>query len=296
MATSTDRTLGFGLGVAAQSPEGLLAAETLLDVEPSLLDYIEIYPGAGALPDAGGKQIDRWRDACVPMTLHTATLDLWSDQVANDRGLAIARQIEARIDPVWNTQDTMLMSSHSGSMLPAAIFTEEAVDATTRRYRECADSLSAPLLIENAPYQLTVGDLTLASFFQRLADSTGCGLTLDIGHVVGTAMLGHGTIDEMLEGYPFDNVIEIHVAGGRVSGDPARYVDDHDAELPDETLPLLGRILERCRSLRAVTYEVRSPVTETLRPRLERVSEVLTAAGFAAGQIPKGDKTLLAQP
>ncbi|MGC3987818.1 MAG: DUF692 family protein [Pseudorhodoferax sp.] len=280
--------LGFGLGISTNWPEGLHVADALLAAEEPLVNYLEIYPGTGEWLERAKDAVRRWKARDVAMTLHTAALDLWSAEAADDRGIAPTREAEDRVGPVWCTQDLMLTRSSGArvGVLLGAIFTSEAAHAAAARHAACSQVLRTPLLLENAPYQLLIGDMHFGAFFAHVAEAADCGLTLDIGHLMGTAILQGCEPSALLEGYPFDRVMEVHIAGGRVAG--RRYVDDHDAPLPARTLELLAHVLPLCTSLRAVTYEVQSPALDELVPRLERVRDVLAAASFEVAPHRRG--------
>lgn len=272
--------LGLGLGVSANWPEGVAVADVLLAPECRIVDFVEIYPGTCAFPDEARAAVHRWKAQGVPMTLHTAGLDLWNIAHPDDRGIPYTCELEALVEPVWCTQDLMLTrcgGARAGVLL-GAILTADAADAAAERHAACSARLRTPLLLENAPYQLLVGDMTLGAFFARVVSRCDCGLTLDIGHAVGSALVQECLPMALLEDYPFERVVEVHVAGGRLEDSPERYVDDHDAPLLDQTLNLLARILPLCTNLRAITYEVQAPVVEELVGRLSSVRDVLEDA------------------
>ncbi len=94
-------------------------------------------------------------------------------------------------------------------------------------------------------------------FMGRLSERTGCDLILDLGHLLAYQLAAgldlDGDLERALAAYPLERVIEIHLAGGVVTGQA--YFDDHSQPVREELFGLLERILPRCTGLRAVTFE-----------------------------------------
>jgi uncharacterized protein (UPF0276 family) len=139
--------------------------------------------------------------------------------------------------------------------------------------RHVQEALSVPLLLENPAVVARRGDLHVLDFFAELHARTGCGLLLDLGHLLSHQLACGLPADAGLDGFPLDAVIELHVAGGVVTRHGARrfYVDDHPQPLREEVLELLAAVAPRCSRLRALTFEADGqpdPIAATMLRRL----------------------------
>ena len=269
--------LGLGLGITANRPKGFAAFDTLRHYRGVDLRYVEIYPGAVGLPPYAGAFLEAWRADGVTTAFHSAGFDIWTATTPDESAVRETVRLARMLAPAWTSQDLMRIRTRGprSGVMPAIILSEEAARVIARRHAACETALGRPLLLENAPYELMVGDLLFGEFFALLGDLADCGLTLDIGHAIGSAMLSKTDPMAFLDGFPFDRVYEIHVAGGRIEGTPPRYLDAHDAELLGETLTLFREIAPMCPNLRGVTYEVHSPDISILLDRLFQVQEAM---------------------
>lgn len=117
--------------------------------------------------------------------------------------------------------------------------------------------LSVPLLLENPVVIVKRGDLHVLDFMSKLHAKTGLGLILDMGHLFSHALATGTELTSGFDGFPFEHVYEIHIAGGVVTrrADRSVYFDDHTQPIREELFTLLQEVLPRCRNLRALVYE-----------------------------------------
>jgi uncharacterized protein (UPF0276 family) len=113
-----------------------------------------------------------------------------------------------------------------------------------------------PFLLENVTALLPdpPGEFTPAQFLNSLVARSGCGLLLDIYNLECDAHNFALDIDGFLDELDLRSVTEIHVACGMEHR--GYLLDVHSRQLRPSTLALLERVLPRCDSLRAVTYEI----------------------------------------
>lgn len=146
-----------------------------------------------------------------------------------------------------------------------------------------ADGSTPLVLLEMPPLTYFVaGTMSIPMFFRVVSEQTSCGLVLDVGHLwtvfrySGAHRAGSLTrfVEEFLDEFPMDRVVEIHVAGlaipdshralsSRLSVDmdddacPA-WIDAHAAPIPTVLFEMLDQILchPRLTSLKGLALEV----------------------------------------
>src|SRR5262249_39422277 len=141
--------------------------------------------------------------------------------------------------------------------LPPA-FSGAGLEVAVAHALHVASALSVPLALENPVVVQRNGPLHVLDFMGRLHARTGCPLVLDVGHLVAAQLASRLPLETGLDGFPFEAVIEVHVAGAVITRTPEGrgvYLDDHGQPLRSEVLALLAEVLPRCRALRALVFE-----------------------------------------
>ncbi len=84
---------------------------------------------------------------------------------------------------------------------------------------------------------------------------------------------------------PCDNVIEIHIAGGKLkqAEDGPVYVDAHEDQILDETWAMLEKLLPHLPNVKAVCYECEGVAEERVMPTLQRLREVVKQHSSSEG-------------
>ncbi|WHZ28028.1 MAG: hypothetical protein OJF51_002826 [Nitrospira sp.] len=151
---------------------------------------------------------------------------------------------------------------------------------------------STPLvLLEMPPLTYFVaGTMSIPNFFRVVSEQAPCGLVLDVGHLwtvfrysgAHRAMSLTRFVDEFLNEFPMDRVVEIHVAGLAVHashralaprlsggmGDDAlpAWIDDHAAPIPTVLFEMLDQILchPALTSLKGLALEVDTKPVELI--------------------------------
>ncbi len=155
--------------------------------------------------------------------------------------------------------------------------------------------LTLPLVLENPAVIAVRGEQHVLDFMAQLHARTGRRLLLDLGHLFSYQLARGLPLDAGLDGFPLEQVVEIHLAGGVVTrrGERSIYVDDHTQPVRDELFELLSRVLPRCTSLRALTFEgdghpdaIAARTLQRLRPlipaRAQPPVTTVAAEAFAA--------------
>ena len=151
---------------------------------------------------------------------------------------------------------------------------------------------STPLvLLEMPPLTYFVaGTMSIPKFFRVVSEQAPCGLVLDVGHLwtvfrysgAHRAMSLTRFVDEFLNEFPMDRVVEIHVAGLAVHeshrtlasrlrggrGDDAlpAWIDAHAAPIPTVLFEMLDQILchPQLTSLKGLALEVDTKPVELI--------------------------------
>ncbi len=258
--------------------------------DPGLLDLVE-YSAPLSLQEArrdaglfGALWAARER---LPALFHPVHLNLAGPELeAPDRLAALDAHARAVGTP-WVGNDVAWWHVH-GTALPGYLYLPPAfsgagLDVAAAHALHVAEALSVPLALENPVVVRRQGSLHVLDFMGQLHARTGCPLVLDVGHLVAAQLASGLPLETGLDGFPFEAVIEVHVAGGVITRTPEGrgvYMDDHAQPLRSEVLGLLAEVLPRCRALRALVFEgdghpagVARRTLATLRTMLEPVAE-----------------------
>lgn len=266
------------LGVGVSTEYGAAALPDALDLhataEAGLADFLEIGVEVARGLDPAALA---WIASGRPVTWHFLDYNLhdpgdldhaWLDQTRE--GLRWAR-------PAWICGDAGLW--HIGPrdrghmLLLPPILDAPTADQLAQGVIRLSRATGLEVLPENPPSPVYIGPLHLLDFYARVAQRADCGLLLDLAHlVIYQHASGHSLYDGF-DGFPFDRVVEIHVAGGtRRAHEGYPWIDDdHGAEPLPETMELLAWALPKCANLRAIVVECERNPLPKARPFLEAV-------------------------
>ena len=257
--------------------------------DPRLLDVVE-YSAPLALEEAR-------RDASLfptllarreqlPVLLHPVHLNLAGPELEPASRLEALEAHLREVRSPWVGNDVAWWHV-SGTALPGYLylpppFSAAGLEVARAHALHVAAALSVPLALENPVVVRRDGPLHVLDFMGQLHARTGCPLVLDVGHLVSAQLCRGLPLETGLDGFPFEAVIEVHLAGAVITRTPAGrgvYMDDHSQPLRSEVLGLLAEVLPRCRSLRALIFEgdghppaVVRRTLASLRPMLEAVA------------------------
>ncbi|MDH5639777.1 MAG: DUF692 family protein [Nitrospira sp.] len=284
---------GLGLSVDVYSPDlrSLLGALRKRQVLPS---YLEIFRAASTALDVVRRQVGD----CL-LTYHGE--GLWLSQPETVGDPVFAREIQEvaghlrTLESAWLNHEcaTKYVAGHAyGTYLPplytessAAVVAENTLimQALLDGHCRLATGATPLVLLEMPPLTYFVaGTLAIPEFFRLVTRMAPCGLVLDIGHLwtvyrysgawrTGSLMQ---FVDDFLDEFPMDRVVEIHVAGLAIHesslADPSALVgakasegipawtDAHAAAIPPVLFEILDRVLghPRLTALRGLALEV----------------------------------------
>jgi uncharacterized protein (UPF0276 family) len=150
------------------------------------------------------------------------------------------------------------------------------VQQTMDRQGSRADGTAPLFLLEMPPLTyFSAGTIPIPHFFRLVTALVPCGLVLDVGHLwtvyrytaAGQRISLERFVQEFLDEFPLERVVEIHVAGlacHESVGEPKRgeglpeWIDAHAAPIPSILFTMLEQVLAHSNlvSLRAVALEV----------------------------------------
>ena len=257
-------TLGVGLGFRSPFLADLFRNRPSVDFLEITVDH---YLDAS---DEKLRELDLLADhfTLIP---HGLDLSLGSAEGIDPNYLeAIARVVD-RLKPPWWSEHiafTRAAGISIGHLAPLP-FTREAAEVVARNVAVARKRIAVPLILENITSPLIVpgGEMDEAEFLAEVLDRTGCGLLCDVTNLY-TNSVNHGwDLKTLLDRFPWDRVVQLHVAGGHWSDD--LLIDSHAHPVPPEVWDVLEEALRRA-PVRGVILER----DEHLPPFIELVADL----------------------
>lgn len=272
---------GVGLGVNPSD-----ARDVYVENYPDLINYIEVTATSSRLrgPDSytevrrkkklkGGAHYWRLEDYpdYIQNIVHSTNVNpVYPETITIEAYQRLDKLVKETNSP-WVTEDLGIWLMNERHVYPFFLtlpLTKEALKVTIENVKEFHNNVSAPFNAEFPPVRNIAGDMHAFDFFRILAEETGCGVCLDIGHVL-SYQLERGvspTADFHL--LPWDHVTEVHIAGGNIDLDLEgyHYDDNHgDYDIVTVCYDMLDSIIKYAPNLKAITLEIfgakHSPLT-----------------------------------
>ncbi|MEQ1572384.1 MAG: DUF692 family multinuclear iron-containing protein, partial [Myxococcota bacterium] len=276
----------LGVGISTEFGASRVGTDPvqLRRAHPELVQFLEI----GADVDRGiDADTAAWVGQGWPTTYHFLDLNLEEpedlDQPWLDATVALARGARA----AWLCGDAGLWhvgprDRGHGTLVPPIL-----CGASARAMVEAVVALRErsgfEVLPENPPAQVMVGDLHPLEYFGWVADRADCGLLLDLAHLAIVQRARGLAPTALLDLFPVERVVEVHVAGGSEFSHGGRRLihDDHGPVVHDDTWALLEEVLHRATALRAVVIECERNPPEVVASLFRQVrAAVADAPGF----------------
>lgn len=164
-----------------------------------------------------------------------------------------------------------------GHMLPESepLGRDDLLERIVGSVRRAKEYLGLPLLLENLDYcpEGAYEHVCDPDFISEVIEETGCGLLLDIGHLLVAASWLEVEPEVMLRQLPLERVVEVHLSGPRpLDGNIGRLDDVHDV-VGEREVRLLRTALERAQP-KAVVLEYRRDAA-ALREQLALLGSVI---------------------
>lgn len=269
--------LGMGISTeyGARRQSGALDPRALRAEHPELARFLEV-----GVEIASGLDDDAraWVDDGGATTYHFLDVNLDEPEDLDPRWLDAVRHTAATLCPAWMCGDAGLW--HFGArdrghmLLLPPVLVPESVGPLAEGIAALRQATGLEVLPENPPGAVFVGPLHVLDFFARVAEAADTGLLLDCAHLAMFQRARGLPWDAGFAGFPWDRVIELHVAGGseRAVEGLAFVEDDHGTHVLPDTWAIFEEALRRATHLRAVVVECeRNPIPAVL-PLLRRVA------------------------
>ena len=258
----------LGIGLAYQGP-----MRPFIEESNDCFNYVEVVPdilwtdlGPGQEPryleDPPSVDFIREVRSKVPLIPHAIGLSIGSAHRFNrDHVKQLARWHEQFHFP-WHSDHFSYNLVENGSAdinvgvtLPLP-HDSETLDLLEPRIAEIRARIPIPFLLENNVYYFNMPEQEMeeAIFLNRLCQTTGCGLLLDLHNLYVNSRNAGTDALAFLDRLDLDKVIEIHVAGGMEMD--GFYLDAHSGTTPAEVWKLLDFTLPGCTNLGGVTFEL----------------------------------------
>lgn len=224
----------------------------------------------------------------APVLLHGVELSIGSATWTERELLALYTELMAELDVWWCSEHLGFLGGrgrYSGVPLPLPL-TQEAGELVRSRVEYVVKRLGRPFLLENGAVYLRAlpadPGWTEGRLMGEATDVDGGGVLLDLFNLSCNARNFGVEPGELLEDYPLDRVVELHVAGGERVGD--WLLDAHCGPVEEQVWELVAETLPRLPRLRALVFEVIEERwlgfgIEGVRRSLLRAREVLGATG-----------------
>ena len=237
--------------------------------------------------DSGGRPgyIIRQVAERYPIALHGVSMSIGSTYPLDQGYLQRLKKLADDIKAAWVSDHlcwTGTMGINSHDLLPLPL-NEQTLDHVAKRVIQVQETLQRPLVLENPSTYVgfTETNISEPEFLRALAEQTGCGLLLDVNNVFVTCFNAGWDPLEYLEAFPFEYVVQMHLAGHQHCG--THIVDTHDQPVCDGVWELFRMAWQRTNGA-STLLEWDGDV-----PEFERVhAEVLRAKDFMSGAVATG--------
>lgn len=198
----------------------------------------------------------------VKRILHSTNVNpVYPDPVAPGDYARIRKFVEL-VDSPWVTEDLGIWLMSERHVYPFFLplpLNKDSLAVAIRNIDRFHDEVGVPFNAEFPPISVVAGDMNAFDFFRILTAETGCGMALDIGHVLSyqIARCASPTADFHL--IPWDSVTEVHLAGGNIDLRPEGYVyeDNHgDYEIITVCKDMTDSVIQLAPNLKAITIEI----------------------------------------
>jgi uncharacterized protein len=267
--------LGAGLGYRAPFRADLFANR-------GKIDFLEIV--ADHYFDANRDRLDELDLLANHFTLipHGLDLSIGSAEGIDGRYLdQFAALIERLAPPYWSEH---LAFTRAGGVsighLACLPQTREAADAVARNVETVRRRIAVPLILENITATALVpgAEMDEPEFVRAVLDQTGCGWLCDVTNLFTNAFNQGRDVEAELDRWPWERVVQMHFAGGCISG--GVLIDSHDGPTPPEVWRLLERAVARS-NVKGIILErdERLPPFGQLLEEVARAREIGRRAG-----------------
>ncbi len=265
-------TYGLGLGMNPSD-----AHDTYLKHYPELVQYIEVTATSSRhrgpynygevrrianLP-AGYHywKIDNYPEHIKRIVHSTNINPVYPEPITAEAYEEIRRLVTLTRSP-WVTEDLGIWLMSERHVYPFFLplpLQKEALAVAIKNIHTFHKEVGVPFNAEFPPIRVIAGDMHAFDFFRILVEETGCGMCLDIGHILSYQLERGVSPTADLHLLPWEYITEIHLAGGNIDldSDGFHYDDNHgDYDIVTVCYDMMDTIIHLAPNLRAITVEI----------------------------------------
>lgn len=287
---SYDHLPRLGLGLSSN----LNAADEpnpyrLLEKAPGLLDFVEYSAPLDVEETRAHASLFAELEqklSQVPVLFHPVHLNLYGPWLEAPQQLRALNKHARAVGSPWVGNDVGWWHA-DGEPFPGYLYispplNEAGLENAVAHAEHVQSHLSVPLVLENPAVIAVRGQMHVLDFMAALHARTQRPMLLDLGHLYSHQLARGLPLTSGFDGFPFEHVLELHIAGGVVSANGSRrfYVDDHTQPVREELFELLEALLPRCTNLKALTFEGDGHPAEIAAITLRRLRSILDAFGL----------------
>ncbi len=232
--------LGLGVGLRSRHFDTITSSWPAVDWFEAIS---ENFMDSGGRPGTVIRQVaERY-----PVVLHGVSMSIGSTDPIDRGYLRRLGRLANDIGAVWVSDHlcwTGVAGVNSHDLLPMPL-NEHTLRHVCERVRQVQDVLGRPLILENPSTYIGFHETTMDEphFLRALAEQTGCGLLLDVNNVYVTCFNAGGDPLAYLDAFPFDRVVQLHLAGHQHCG--THIIDTHDQPVCDAVWELFRMAWQR---------------------------------------------------
>lgn len=279
--------LGVGV-IYTPALHSFLEAETdlvsVVEVEPETLWTFTADPAEPYRPDWAA--LERLRSLPQPKLVHGVGFPVGGARPPDPLHLPLLVEMIEYLGAPWASEHLAFNRAAgpggpfaTGFLLPP-LQSPAGVAAAEASIRSVAARLPVPFAVETGVNYLQprAGEMSDGAFVSAVAEAADCGIVLDLHNLWANQCNGRQRIEDLLAEIPLERVWEVHVAGG--SEFLGYWLDAHSGAMPEGLLALARRIVPELPALRAVIFEITSPIflsrlgDDGLRRQLRDLREV----------------------
>ncbi len=155
-------------------------------------------------------------------------------------------------------------------------FNQKVLDKVVENIKFTQDFLEVPLVLENITvgHEIPGSTMLQEEFFNAMCERSGCGMLLDLTNLYTNSVNWSFDMNQRLDEFPLEHVVQIHLAGGTWSGDT--LIDSHSESVPAPVWELLELFLKK-QSVKGVIIERDSnfPPFEEMLSEIDSINDVL---------------------
>lgn len=274
--------LGFGVGLRNCHYQDALRLAPDIE-QPRAPDWFEVI-SENYMDDHGhGRSVLRRIAERYPVVFHGVSLSIGSSDPLDEVYLQRLKQLTEDIPPAWISDHlcwTGINGINSHDLLPMPL-QQESLRHVASRIDHVQERLGRVLILENPSSYLhyAESDIPEWEFLNELADTTGCGLLLDVNNVYVSAFNLGFDPEHYIRNIDHRHVVQVHLAGPTHCG--THIIDTHDRPVPNSVWQLYATLLKHTGKVSTLLeWDANIPAFPILLNELDRARRI------ADGELP----------